>query len=61
MKRVFIQDYDCHWYLIPIDKKEEFRSFCDDPCQEKEYSMDFNDCLIDGDPSFYSVENVNKI
>lgn len=25
-----VQDDDCHWYIIPVDKAAEFYNWCDD-------------------------------
>lgn len=31
MKYFLDQDEDCHWYLIPADKRAEWEAFRDDP------------------------------
>jgi len=56
MKKVFLQDDDCHWYLVPVDKAGVFNTL-QDQGEEDGYAA-FNNSFEEyrcDHPSFYSV------
>jgi len=65
MKKVFTQDDDGHWYLVPVDEIDEFDSFMEDYDDERDYGTEqynrYMDYRIDGCPSHYSVENATPL
>lgn len=53
-----VQDNDCHWYLIPADKGEEWDEWCDIP-DDDERSWDAPDFAqgLNGSPSAVTFDN----
>lgn len=52
MRYQFVQDEDCHWFLIEADRGEDFYALLDamedDPEIERIFFERFHWCMIDG-------------
>lgn len=60
MKYRFIQDEDCHWYLIPADKVDDFNRWVEcGPYWDGYEGEWFEDYSCDY-PSSYSIENPER-
>lgn len=59
----FVQDDDCHWYLIPASRYDDFRRWVESTQDgfEGEYrGYDFDKFRISGSPSDYSFVDARK-
>lgn len=58
MKNILIQDNDCHWYIIPVDKKVEWFNWCElDEDDEKSWEAPEFAKEVWGCPSLVEFEN----
>lgn len=58
MKYIFIQDHDCHWYMIPQEFRTDFYVYVDNMEDDKYSESDINfDFYRINNPSDYCFEN----
>lgn len=57
IKYTFAQDDNCHWYIIPVDKVNQFY----DAVENEEWEIIEDHFRNTGDPSDYSFENPQKL
>ena len=59
----FVKDNDGHNYIIPADKRDEFRKWVEymESDSDEEYTgEDFGDCRIDGPSSYVITGSIER-
>ena len=43
------QDNDCHWYVVPVERTEEFLNWCEEDTESESFDPDkFSGCAVNG-------------